>query len=66
MPKSKLSPTKLSLDSLEDPGGRFQLGDLLGQGGCGDVYVATDSDAGTVISTKRMSIRQVFIKYLAL
>lgn len=52
MPRSKLSPTKLSLDSLGDPGERFQLGDLLGQGVCGEVYAATDRDAGNLSSTE--------------
>uniref|UniRef100_A0A1B6LPF4 Neither inactivation nor afterpotential protein C n=1 Tax=Graphocephala atropunctata TaxID=36148 RepID=A0A1B6LPF4_9HEMI len=53
MPKSGLSPTKLNLDSLNDPGDRFELGELLGSGVCGEVYTATDNEAGG----KRVAIK---------
>lgn len=47
MPKSGLGQAKLNLDSLSDPGDRFQLGDLLGSGVNGEVYSAIDNDSGT-------------------
>lgn len=46
MPQSGLSSTKLNLEALNDPGDRYQLGELLGSGVNAEVYIATDSEAG--------------------
>lgn len=34
------------LDSIQDPGKRYMLNDIIGSGVCGDVYEAVDSQAG--------------------
>lgn len=34
------------LDSIQDPGKRYILKDIIGSGVCGDVYEATDTQAG--------------------
>ena len=43
---TKLKDEGLQLDSLEDPGDRYTLVEVIGKGVFAEVHVATDSQSG--------------------
>ncbi|KAJ8686537.1 hypothetical protein QAD02_022331 [Eretmocerus hayati] len=45
-------PPLQRLDSVQDPGKRYQLRDRIGSGVCGDVYEAVDEEAGRKVAIK--------------
>lgn len=41
-------PADMKLSSLQDPGDRYKLGDLLGSGAYSEVFEATDQNSGKI------------------
>lgn len=42
------------LDSIQDPGKRYALKERIGSGICGDVFDATDLQAGSLLSNQEI------------